>query len=113
MVLRALRAAEELARDGIEAEVVDPRTLVPLDEETILQSVKKTARLAIVHEAYKRSGYGAEIAALVAEKAFFDLDAPIKRIAGANTPIPFAPKLENFVIPDEKAIVKGVRELFG
>jgi pyruvate/2-oxoglutarate/acetoin dehydrogenase E1 component len=113
MVLRALKAAELLAKDGIEAEVVDPRTLVPLDEETILKSVKKTSKLVIIHEACKRSGYGAEIAATIAEKAFYDLDAPIKRIAAANTPLPFAPKLENFVIPDEQSIVKGVRELFG
>jgi pyruvate/2-oxoglutarate/acetoin dehydrogenase E1 component len=113
MVLRALKAAELLAKDGIEAEVVDPRTLVPLDEETILQSVRKTSKLVIVHEACRRSGYGAEIAATVAEKAFYDLDAPIKRIGAANTPLPFSPKMENFVIPDEQAIVKGVRELFG
>jgi pyruvate/2-oxoglutarate/acetoin dehydrogenase E1 component len=113
MVLRALKAGEALAEDGIEAEVVDPRTLVPLDEETILQSIKKTGRLVIVHEACKRSGFGAEIAALASEKAFYDLDAPIKRVAAANTPVPFAPKMENFVIPDERAIIKGVRELLG
>jgi len=113
MVLRSLRAAEMLAREGIDAEVIDPRTLVPLDEEMILQSVKKTGKLVIVHEACKRLGYGAEIAAIVSEKAFYDLDAPIKRVAAANSPVPFAPKLENFVIPDEQAIIKGVRELFG
>jgi pyruvate/2-oxoglutarate/acetoin dehydrogenase E1 component len=113
MVLRALKAAEALAEDGIEAEVVDPRTLVPLDEETILQSIAKTGRLLIVHEAQKRCGFGAEIAALASEKAFYDLDAPIKRVAAANTPVPFAPKLENFVIPDERDIIKGVRELLG
>jgi len=113
MVLRALKAAEALAKDGIEAEVVDPRTLVPLDEETILQSITKTGRLLIVHEACKRCGFGAEIAALASEKAFYDLDAPIKRVAAANTPVPFAPKLENFVIPDERAIIKGARELLG
>jgi pyruvate/2-oxoglutarate/acetoin dehydrogenase E1 component len=113
MVLRSLKAAEMLAQEGIEADVIDPRTLVPLDEETILQSVKKTGKLLIVHEACKRSGYGAEIAATVSEKAFYDLDAPIKRVAAANSPVPFAPKLENFVIPDEQAIIKGVKELFG
>jgi pyruvate dehydrogenase E1 component beta subunit len=69
--------------------------------------------LVTVHEACRRSGYGAEIAATVAEKAFYDLDAPIKRIGAANTPLPFSPKMESFVIPDEQAIVKGVRELFG
>ena len=112
MVLRSLRAAEALTEEGIEAEVIDPRTLVPLDEETILNSVKKTGKLMIVQEACKRSGYGAEIAALVCEKAFYDLDAPIKRIAAFNTPIPFAPKLENYVIPDEKTIINGVKEFF-
>lgn len=113
MVMRALQAAEKLSEDGIEAEVVDPRTLVPLDEETILQSIKKTGRLLIIHEAYRRCGFGAEIAALASEKAFYDLDAPIKRIGAANTPVPFAPQLENFVIPDEREIIKGVRELLG
>jgi len=113
MVLRALKAAEALAEDGIEAEVLDPRSLVPLDEEAILQSVKKTGRLVIIHEAVKRGGYGAEIQAVVSEKAFDYLDAPIKRVAAANTPVPFAPILENFVIPDERDIIKGVRELFG
>lgn len=113
MVMRALQAAEKLSEDGIEAEVVDPRTLVPLDEETILQSIKKTGRLLITHEAYRRCGFGAEIAALASEKAFYDLDAPIKRIGAANTPVPFAPQLENFVIPDEREIIKGVRELLG
>jgi pyruvate/2-oxoglutarate/acetoin dehydrogenase E1 component len=113
MVMRALQAAEKLSEDGIEAEVIDPRTLVPLDEETILQSIKKTGRLLITHEAYRRCGFGAEIAALASEKAFYDLDAPIKRIGAANTPVPFAPQLENFVIPDEREIIKGVRELLG
>jgi pyruvate dehydrogenase E1 component beta subunit len=75
--------------------------------------VKKTGKAVVVHEACKRSGHGAEIAALLSEKAFYDLDAPIKRIAALNTPVPFAPKLENYVIPDEKDIIKGVRELFG
>jgi len=113
MVTKTLNAAERLARDGIEAEVLDPMTLVPLDEELILQSVRKTGRLVIVHEACRRAGYGAEIAAIVAEKALYDLDAPIKRVAAFNTPIPFAPKLEDFVIPDEQAIINGVRELLG
>lgn len=113
MVTKTLNAAERLARDGIEAEVLDPMTLVPLDEESILQSVRKTGRLVIVHEACRRAGYGAEIAAIVAEKALYDLDAPIKRVAAFNTPIPFAPKLEDFVIPDEQAIINEVRELLG
>ena len=113
MVLRALKAAVALAEDGIEAEVLDPRTLVPLDEEAILQSVKKTGRLVIIHEACKRGGYGAEIHATISEKAFDYLDAPIKRVAAANTPVPFAPAMEDFVIPDERVIIKEVKELFG
>jgi pyruvate/2-oxoglutarate/acetoin dehydrogenase E1 component len=113
MVLTSLKAAEILSREGIDAEVIDPRTLVPLDEETILQSVKKTGKLVIASEACKRSGYGGEIAALVSEKAFYDLDAPIKRVAAPNTPVPFAPKLEKLFIPDEQAVIKGVKELFG
>jgi len=113
MVLKALKAAAALTQNGIEAEVLDPRTLVPLDEEAILQSAQKTGRLVIIHEACKRAGYGAEIQALVAEKAFDYLDAPIKRVAAANTPVPFAPKLESFVIPDEGVIIKEVKELFG
>jgi len=111
MVIRALNAAEKLAQDGIEAELIDPMTLVPLDEKAILQSVEKTGRLVIVQEACKRAGYGAEIAAVVAEKALYDLDAPIIRVAALNTPVPFAPILEDFVIPDEQAIIKGVKEL--
>jgi pyruvate/2-oxoglutarate/acetoin dehydrogenase E1 component len=113
MVLRALNAATALAADGIEAEVLDPRTLVPLDEEAILQSVQKTGRLVIIHEACKRGGYGAEIQATISEKAFDYLDAPIKRVAAANTPVPFAPAMEDFVIPDERVIIKEVKELFG
>jgi pyruvate/2-oxoglutarate/acetoin dehydrogenase E1 component len=113
MVLRALKAASSLAEDGIEAEVLDPRTLVPLDEEAILQSVQKTGRLVIIHEACKRGGYGAEIQASISEKAFDYLDAPIKRVAAANTPVPFAPAMEDFVIPDERVIIKEVKELFG
>jgi pyruvate/2-oxoglutarate/acetoin dehydrogenase E1 component len=112
MVLKALKAAETLAAAGIDAEVIDPRTLVPLDEEAILASVRKTGKLVVVHEAVKRSGYGAEIAAMVCEKAFYDLDAPVKRIGALSTPVPFAPKLETFVTPQEETIVKGVKEMF-
>ena len=110
MVIRALSAAEKLAQDGIETEVIDPMTLVPLDEEAILQSVEKTGRLVIVQEACKRGGYASEIAAMVAEKALYDLDAPIIRVAALNTPVPFAPKLEDFVIPDEQDIIDGVKK---
>lgn len=112
MVQRALAAAETLAKDGIQAEVLDPRTLIPLDTASILQSVGKTGRLVIVHEAVKTSGFGGEIAAIVAEEGFDLLDAPIKRVAMPFTPIPFAPILERAVIPSEESIVAAVKSLF-
>lgn len=111
MVLRALEAAAELGKEGLGVEVVDPRSLVPLDEETILESVKKTHRVVIVHEAVKRGGVGAEIAATIAEKAVEYLDAPIVRVAAPNTPVPFAPVLENFFIPDKNRIIEGIRKV--
>ena len=111
MVHESLKAAEELSKSGVEVEIIDPRTLVPLDKGAIVESVKKTGRLLIVEEDCKTCGVGAEIAAIVAEEAFDFLESPIKRIAEPDTPIPFSPVLETFVIPDEKAIVKGVEEL--
>jgi len=111
MVHKALNAAKELEEKGISAEVVDPRTLTPLDKKTILKSVKKTGRLVIVSEDCKTAGVSAEIAAIVAEEAIDYLDAPIKRVAEPDTPIPFSPTLEQYVIPDEKAIVKAVKEI--
>ena len=113
MVPRALNAAKALAQDGIAAEVVDPRTLVPLDEEIILNSVAKTHRLLIVDEGHLRGGAAAEIAATVADKGFDLLDAPIKRLTTPDVPIPFSPALEQFVIPDAKKIEAAVRELMG
>jgi len=112
MVLRTLAAAEKLASLGIGAEVIDPRSLFPLDKETIINSVKKTNKLAIVHQACLTGGVGAEIAAIIAEEAFDYLDAPIKRIAARDVPVPFSPVLENFVIPTEERIVKEVSEVF-
>lgn len=111
MVLKALSAAATLAKNGIDAEVVDPRTLVPLDEEVIINSVKKTGRVVIVHEAWKRCGTGAEIAAIVAEKAFDYLNAPIKRVAALDVPIPFSRPLEGYVLPNEKDVIKAVKEI--
>jgi pyruvate dehydrogenase E1 component beta subunit len=111
MVHRSIQAAEELSKEGISVEVVDPRSLNPLDTETILKSVKKTGRVLIVHEAQKTSGMGAEVAAQIAELAFEYLDAPIMRVCGKDTPIPFSPVLERFVIPQVEDIVKGVRTL--
>jgi len=111
MVHKALAAAEELSRQGIDAEVVDPRTLVPLDKQAIINSVKKTGRIVIVTEDCKTAGVSAEVAAIVAEEALDYLDAPIKRVAEPDTPIPFSPPLEQFVIPDEKSIMKAVKEV--
>lgn len=111
MVLKVLDAAEELSAEGIEVEVIDPRTLVPLDEETILNSVRKTNRLIIAHEAVGRAGFGAELAALVVRKAFDYLDAPIERVAAAPVPVPFAPIMEDFVIPDKDDVIEAARKL--
>jgi len=112
-VKMALDAARALASEGIEVEVVDPRTLVPLDEQAILDSVGRTGRLVVVHEAWRRAGAGAEIAALVAEKGFGSLKAPIQRVAAENVPIPFSPVLEKFVLPDARKIEEAVRRVMG
>lgn len=111
MVHRALEAASILEKEGIDIEVVDPRTLVPLDEDCILQSVQKTGRLLVVHEAVKRSGYGAEIASIVAEKGFSYLKAPIRRLGGHAVPIPNNKKLERAAVPQTEDIVQTVKEL--
>lgn len=112
MVQMALDAAERLEKDGISAEVIDLRTIVPLDKSTILNSLRKTERLAIAQEAVKRCGFAAEIAAFVMEEAFDYLDAPVKRIAATNTPVAFAPALEDFIIPDTNDIYNGIKEMF-
>ncbi|WP_371371783.1 alpha-ketoacid dehydrogenase subunit beta [Sporomusa aerivorans] len=112
MVHKALAAAEALAEEGIQAEVLDPRTLMPLDTESILKSVGKTGRLVIVQEAVKTGGFGGEIAAIVAEEGMDLLDGPIKRVAMPFTPIPFSPVLENYVIPSEEKIIAAVKSLF-
>ena len=109
MVSRALAAAEALASQGVEAEVIDPRTLVPLDLETVLDSVRKTGRVVVVHEACRRGGYGAEIAATISEQAFDYLDAPVQRVGALNTPIPYAKVLEDYVLPDEGRIADAVK----
>lgn len=113
MVQRGLAAAETLEReDEISVEVIDPRTLVPLDIETIVASVKRTGRLVIAHEAYERGGVAGEIAMQVLERAFDYLDAPIARVAGANVPIPYNVSLERAAIPQEDDLVAAVRALF-
>jgi len=109
---RALAAPEQLAEEGIEAEVIDPGTLVPLDEELILESVRKTGRLVIVEEDNLTGGWAADVAAIVAEEAFFWLDAPIKRVSAPDTPVPFAPIMEQFYVPSEERVVQAVKSLF-
>jgi len=111
MVLLALEAAEELAKEGISVEVVDPRTLKPLDAETIIGSVKKTGRAVVVHEGYRTCGVGAEIAAQIMEEAFDYLDAPVLRVAGEDVPIPMSPVLEEAAIPSKTKIVKAIKKL--
>jgi 2-oxoisovalerate dehydrogenase E1 component len=111
MVAPALAAARDLARDGIEVEVIDPRTLRPLDEETILASVRKTNRLVIVHEGWKRFGFGAELAAAVMEHAFDWLDAPVERVGMRDVPMPYNDTLERAVIPSQADIVAACRKV--
>jgi len=111
MVLRALEAAEELAMQGISAEVIDPRTLVPLDEETLIQSVMKTGRAVVVHEAHAMCGIGAELAYILSDRAFSYLDAPVKRVTAYQTPIPYSQKLEKLTIPSVQRIVTAAREV--
>ena len=113
MLQKALAAAETLAAEGIDIEIIDPRTLVPLDKQTIIQSVAKTSRAVIVHEAHVRGGPGAELAAMLAEEAIEYLDAPVVRVGAKNVPLPYSPDLENFVLPSEEDVVEGVRSLFG
>lgn len=111
MLRYALDAAERMAPHGISLEVIDPRTLVPFDLGTVINSVEKTGRLIIAHEAHKRGGPGAEIAALVAEEAIEWLDAPIMRVAAKNVPLPYAPALENFVLPGVEDIMAAARRI--
>ena len=111
LVLKALNAAQTLANEGIEVEVVDPRSLRPLDIETIIESVKKTGRLVVAHEAMRTCGVGAEIAALVQERAFDYLDAPIQRVAAPDVIIPVNRNLERTVLPQEEHIVRAVKSV--
>jgi acetoin:2,6-dichlorophenolindophenol oxidoreductase subunit beta len=111
MVLKSLQAADELAADGISVEVIDLRTLVPMDIDCVLDSVHRTGRLVIAQEAIKRGGVGSDVAAIVAERAFDDLRAPIVRVAGINTVIPFNLALEKVAVPQVAHIVAGVRSV--
>jgi len=109
MVAEATKAAEKLAADGIEIEIIDPRTLQPLDTDTIVESARKTNRIVVVHEAVQFGGLGAEIAAQVQERAFDHLDAPVTRVAAPFSPVPFSPALEGHYVPNAARIVDGVR----
>jgi 2-oxoisovalerate dehydrogenase E1 component beta subunit len=111
MVLKALEAADNLAQRGVSAEVVDLRTIVPLDEETVLESVAKTSRALVLYESHRFLGVGAEVAATIAEKAFEALDAPVVRLAPPNTPIPFSPTLEDAYLPQIADIEAAVDRL--
>ncbi len=111
MVPRCLEAAEKLAKKGIDAEVIDLRTLKPLDTEAFINSVKKTGRALIVHEACKTGGLGGEIAAILAQEAFTYLKAPVKRLCGLDIPIPFSKELERNAVPTAEAIEKAIKEI--
>jgi pyruvate dehydrogenase E1 component beta subunit len=111
MVHEALKAAEKLEKEGISVEVIDPRTLVPLDKETILASVKKTGRLVIADEDYDRCGFASWVASIVADEAFGSLKAPIKRVTTPNVPIPFSPPLEDEILPNATKIENAVKSI--
>lgn len=109
--LKALQTSKELTKEGIDAEIIDPRTLVPLDRDTIIESVKKTGRLLIIDEGYERCGVAGEIAISVLKDVFYYLNAPIERLTTANVPIPFSPALEFPLIPDENKIFQKVKDM--
>jgi pyruvate/2-oxoglutarate/acetoin dehydrogenase E1 component len=111
MVTKALAAADTLAKEGINAMVLDPRTLVPLDKAGIVEAVRKTNRVVIVEEGCKTGGVGAEIVAVINEEAFDYLDAPVGRVAAHDAPIPFSPPLEDYVLPNEEKIVTAVKKV--
>jgi pyruvate/2-oxoglutarate/acetoin dehydrogenase E1 component len=113
LVHEALTAAAEVEKEGVSVEVVDPRTLQPLDEETLVASVKKTNRCVVAHEAVVRGGFGAEVTAVIQHQAFDWLDAPIERVGSKFTPIPFAPVMENFVVPDASDVLDAIKTTVG
>lgn len=111
MSYRAQIAAEELAKDGISCEIIDPRTLIPFDYETVVNSLKKTGKLMIVHEDNYNLGWGAQLASYIAENEIFLLDAPIKRVASYDVPMPYSVPLEDYVVPSVERIKKAIKEL--
>jgi len=113
MVRVALAAAEQLEREGISAEVIDPRTISPLDEDTIVRSAEKTGRAIVVDEGHQRYGVTAEIAAVIADRAFYALDAPVKRMGALDVPVPFSPTLEDVTVPTPETVAQTARQLCG
>jgi acetoin:2,6-dichlorophenolindophenol oxidoreductase subunit beta len=113
LVHESLKAAEQAAEEGISVEVFDPRTLQPLDEDALIASVKKTKRAVVAHEAVTRMGWGAEVAAIVQEKAFDWLDAPVARVGAKFTPIPFAPVMEEWVVPHSQDVLSAIKNTVG
>lgn len=111
MVYTAAEAAEQLESDGVSVEIVDLRTVLPWDKKAVLESVRKTSKVLVLHEDTRTGGFGGEIAATIAEEAFEDLDAPVKRITAPDTPVPFSPPLEKAFIPQVEDVVAGLREL--
>jgi pyruvate dehydrogenase E1 component beta subunit len=111
MVQVALGAAALLAETGISAEVIDPRTMWPLDEKTLIESAKKTSRVIVIDEGYERYGVTAELASVIAAGAFYDLDAPVKRMGAMHVPIPFSPPLEDMTVPTEQKVFEAARAL--
>jgi len=111
MVYVAMEAADKLSEEGVSAEVVDPRTLTPLDEDSLLNSVRKTSRCLVLDEGYQRFGVTAEIASIVSQKAFYQLDAPVERMGALDVPVPFSPVLEDQTIPNVDQVVTTVRRL--
>jgi pyruvate/2-oxoglutarate/acetoin dehydrogenase E1 component len=113
LVHESLRAAEEAEQEGVSVEVVDPRTLQPLDEQALIDSVKKTNRCVVAHEAVVRGGFGAEVTAVIQHQAFDWLDAPIERVGSKFAPVPFAPVMENYVIPHASDVLDAIRRTIG
>ena len=111
MVIVALAAAKMLEEIGISAEVIDPRTTWPLDKQTLIDSARKTSRAIVVDEGYERYGVTAEIASVIAEGAFYHLDAPVKRIGAMDVPVPFSPVLEDLTVPTEKSVAEAAKSL--
>jgi pyruvate dehydrogenase E1 component beta subunit len=107
----ALKAAEQMAAEGVSVEIVDLRTLVPLDKETLLASVRRTGRLVVLHEATRTGGFAGEVAAVVMEEAFGSLKAPLRRVTGPDIPVPASPPLEHFYIPGEDQLVAAIKEI--